>query len=63
MSFEVPARSKVAIIGNHKSGRTSIPGVLLSLYKPQSGTVKIDDRDINEYSQKHLRSQIYHVTN
>ena len=34
LSLEVPARSKVAIVGNHRSGKSSIARVLLGLYQP-----------------------------
>ena len=39
LSFEVPTRSIVGIVGNLNSGKSSIAKVLLGLYQPQDGSV------------------------
>lgn len=46
ISFKVPAGSKAAIVGESGQGKTTITHLLLRLYQPQSGDIRIDDQDI-----------------
>lgn len=48
LSFEVPDKSFVSIIGASGSGKTTIFRLLNALEKPQSGYISIDGIDINE---------------
>ncbi len=48
LSFEVPDKSFVSIIGASGSGKTTIFRLLNALEKPQSGYILIDGIDINE---------------
>lgn len=48
LSFEVPDKSFVSIIGASGSGKTTIFRLLNALEKPQSGHISINDRDIKE---------------
>jgi len=58
LSFHVPAGSRIAIIGPSGVGKSTLASLILRLYDPTSGSVKIDGRDIREYTLKSLRSQI-----
>ena len=48
LSFEVPDKSFVSIIGASGSGKTTIFRLLNALEKPQTGHISINERDIRE---------------
>ena len=52
---------KVAIIGRTGSGKTTVSQLLLRMYDPGSGTVRIDGKDIREMTLHSLREQISYV--
>lgn len=58
ISFKVKAGQTVAIVGNTGSGKTSIISLMNRLYHIQKGTIRIDDRNVEEYSTDALRSKI-----
>ena len=57
VSFNLKAGQKMAIIGRTGSGKTTIADLLIRMYDPTSGTVKIDgikvqDRDLNQVRKR-----------
>src|SRR5262249_38376692 len=52
----------LALIGASASGKSTILSLILRLYAPTSGAVKIDGRDLRSITQKSLRDQIGPVT-
>jgi ABC-type multidrug transport system fused ATPase/permease subunit len=58
MSFKVPAGSFVGICGEFGAGKTTMFKLMLRLYDPLSGEIKIGGRNIKEYNPVWLRSQI-----
>ena len=52
VSFRVRAGETIAIVGNNGSGKTTLSKILLGIYTPKSGSVKIGDVDIGEISAK-----------
>src|SRR5262249_36454908 len=58
IAFEVPAGGRVALVGPSGSGKSTLLGLLLRLYDPARGCVRIDDRDVREYTLASLRSQM-----
>lgn len=46
LSMDIYKGESIAIIGHSGAGKTTIVDVLLGLYRPQSGTIKIDGIDI-----------------
>ncbi len=48
----------VALVGPSGSGKSTVAKLVLRFYDPQSGTVRIDGRDIRDYTLASLRSQI-----
>ena len=58
ISFTINAGETLAIVGHTGSGKTSIISLLNRLYHIQKGTIKIDDKNIEEYQLDALRSHI-----
>src|SRR5262249_4866081 len=46
---------KIAIVGATGSGKTTIASLLLRLYEPTSGTVRVLGRDVKSYERSELR--------
>lgn len=55
VSFEIQAGERVAIIGESGSGKTTLAHLLMRLYKPDKGTIYIDDFDLKDLNIKHFR--------
>ena len=51
----------IGIVGKTGSGKTTLVKLLLRIYDPPEGAVRIGDRDIREVSLESLRSQIGYV--
>ncbi len=58
VSFEVPAGSKVAIVGPSGSGKSTLAKLLFRFFDPISGNISIDGQNIKHYQQLSLRSSI-----
>jgi len=52
---------KVAIIGRTGSGKTTVAQLMLRMFDPDKGAVRIDGRDIRELTLQSLREQISYV--
>ncbi|HMP80577.1 MAG TPA: ABC transporter ATP-binding protein, partial [Pirellulaceae bacterium] len=62
VSFAVPARQAIAIVGANGSGKSTLINLLLRFYDPQRGRILIDDIDIRHVSPRNLRRQFAWVT-
>src|SRR5205085_11679087 len=51
-----------ALVGASGAGKSTILSLILRLYDPTSGAVKIDGRNLRSVTQKSLREQIVLVT-
>jgi len=58
LSFKVAAGEKIGIVGPSGSGKSSIARLLLRLFDPQSGAVRIGGRDLRSLDPEALRAQI-----
>jgi ATP-binding cassette, subfamily B, bacterial len=58
ISFNIEAGQTAALVGPTGAGKTTIAALIARLYDPDSGMVKIDGRNVQEYQQKSLREQI-----
>ncbi|HEU0217860.1 MAG TPA: ABC transporter ATP-binding protein [Stellaceae bacterium] len=58
LSFRVAAGEKIGIVGPSGSGKSSVARLLLRLFDPQSGTVRIGGADVRSLDQEVLRAQI-----
>ncbi len=58
VSFKITAGEKVALLGPTGAGKSTIISLLMKFYEPTSGVIRIDGRDIREFSRPFLRSKI-----
>jgi ATP-binding cassette subfamily B protein len=58
VSFEIKAGETLGIIGTTGSGKSTIANLLMRMYDPTSGSIKIDGQDIRNYNISGLRKQI-----
>jgi ATP-binding cassette, subfamily B, bacterial MsbA len=62
LHLHIPAGKTYALVGASGAGKSTILSLLLRLYDPTSGTIRIDGYDIRKVTQRSLREQIGLVT-
>jgi ATP-binding cassette, subfamily B, bacterial MsbA len=62
ISLRIESGKTYALVGASGAGKSTILSLILRLYDPTSGSVKIDGRDLRSITQKSLREQIGLVT-
>jgi subfamily B ATP-binding cassette protein MsbA len=62
LSLRIEPGKTYALVGPSGAGKSTILSLILRLYDPTSGTVKIDNRDLRSLTQESLRKQIGLVT-
>lgn len=62
LSLEVKANEVVAVVGTNGCGKSTLLNLLLRLYDPQAGDIRIDDTSIRDMRTADLRSRIGLVT-
>lgn len=58
VNLEVPAGAYMALVGSSGAGKTTLCSLIPRFYDVNSGTIRIDGKDIREVTLKSLRSQI-----
>ena len=58
ISFEATKGDVIAVIGSSGSGKSTLMKLLMRLHKPNKGTIKVDNNDINKFDLYSLRNQI-----
>lgn len=58
INLEVPAGAYMALVGSSGAGKTTLCSLIPRFYDVNSGTIRIDGKDIREVTLKSLRSQI-----
>ncbi|GAB4374648.1 MAG: ABC transporter ATP-binding protein [Elainellaceae cyanobacterium] len=58
IDLQVQPRQQVAIVGVSGSGKSTLVSLLLRLYDPISGCIRVDGRDIRDYTLNSFRPQI-----
>lgn len=58
INIKISPGEKIAIVGENGVGKTTLTKLLLRLYDPDSGEIKIDDTNISEYDVNKLRYKI-----
>ncbi|MBQ9899777.1 MAG: peptidase domain-containing ABC transporter [Acholeplasmatales bacterium] len=61
-SLTIKQGSKIAIVGESGSGKTTFSKLLLGLYQPSTGYIRINDMSINEIGLVNLRNKISYVS-
>lgn len=62
INFEVPAGSIVSIVGPNASGKTSLLKCILGLWKPVSGSMRLDGAEVGEWRHEELGAHIGYVS-
>ncbi|MCP3852565.1 MAG: type I secretion system permease/ATPase [Gammaproteobacteria bacterium] len=61
ISFNIKPGEKVAFIGRIGSGKTTLEKLIMGLYSPTEGSVKLDDLDLGQIDPANLRQNIGYV--
>ncbi|MFD9881144.1 ABC transporter ATP-binding protein [Streptomyces alboflavus] len=61
ISFEIPAAGMTAFVGPSGAGKSTVFSLIERFYEPQSGTVRLDGRDVHELDLGELRAAIGYV--
>lgn len=61
VSFDIRPGEKVAIIGRTASGKTSVADLILRMYEPTEGEIRLDGVALREYDLLTLRDRISYV--
>jgi len=62
ISFHLPPGQVLGLLGRTGSGKTTLARLLLRLYDPQSGTIRLGDMAIDRVPLKNLRQRVVLVT-
>src|SRR5206468_5821887 len=62
LNLRIEPGKNYALVGASGAGKSTVLSLILRLYDPVSGTVRIDGRDLRTLTQKSLREQIGLVT-
>jgi ATP-binding cassette subfamily B protein len=58
VSFELPAGSVVAIVGENGAGKTTLVKLLAKLYEPTAGRILVDDVDLSRLPTENWRARL-----
>jgi len=58
VSFTIPAGSTVALVGENGSGKTTLAKLLLRMYEPDAGSIRIDGVDVRSFDILSYRRRI-----
>jgi len=58
LSVTIPAGQRVGLVGISGSGKSTFVSLLLRLYDPQQGVIRIDGHDLRDLAQDSLRRQV-----
>jgi ATP-binding cassette subfamily B protein len=62
VSMSIEAGQTVGIVGPTGSGKSTLVRLLVRLYDPDEGTVRVDGHDVREFSLEHLRRGVGYVS-
>lgn len=58
LSMEIQPGSVTAVVGKSGSGKSTLVNLLLRFYDVNTGTIRIDGKNIDEYTEEYMRSKI-----
>jgi len=61
VSFHLKKGEKLAVVGRTASGKSTLADLLVRMYDPDEGIIKIDGKDIREHDLNNLRRRIGYV--
>jgi ABC-type multidrug transport system fused ATPase/permease subunit len=61
LSLRVNPGDRIAIVSKSGSGKTTMMKLLLAFYKPNSGTILLDGKNIKEIDPKDIRKKINYI--
>lgn len=62
LTIRIPAGKTIALVGESGSGKTTFVNLLLGLYRPTEGAIRIDDYPIHSVDMRSIRRQMGVVT-
>ncbi|KGK82394.1 cysteine ABC transporter permease [Desulfosporosinus sp. HMP52] len=62
LSFKIPQRGKVAIVGASGAGKTSVVNLLLRFWEFDQGSIELGGHSLRDYSQQEARNYVGVVT-
>lgn len=61
LTFKIPAGTAVGLVGRNGSGKSTVLKLVLGMYTPQAGSVRIDNQDIRQVNPLELRKSISYL--
>ena len=61
INISIKKDEKVAFIGESGSGKSTLVDLIIGLYKPKSGSIKIDDVNLDDTNVKDWRSKVGYI--
>jgi ATP-binding cassette, subfamily B, bacterial len=58
LSFQIPPGRRIALVGTSGAGKSTVISLLLRLYQPSNGTIRLDQRNLADYERESLRREI-----
>ncbi len=58
ISFHLPAKGKLALVGENGAGKTTLIKLLTRLYRPTSGRITLDGLPLDQWDETALRARI-----
>lgn len=62
VSMKFKKGQKTAIVGESGCGKTTLTRLLMSFYEPEKGSIKINNKNISDYSPRALREKIAYIS-
>lgn len=61
LNLKIASGEKVAVVGSSGAGKSTLASMILRFYDPNEGVIKLDGKDIRDYTLHDLRKQIAYV--